>query len=50
MELMNQKHREWYQRMNGFLQSDKMKEIEEKEKEENLLRNKLLKKDFNWED
>lgn len=34
MEIMNQKHKEWYQKMNGFLHSDKLKEIDEKEKEE----------------
>ena len=48
MDLMNVKHKEWYQRMNGFLQSDKMREIEQRETEENLLREKILKKEFEW--
>jgi ppGpp synthetase/RelA/SpoT-type nucleotidyltranferase len=48
MELMNVKHKEWYQKMNGFLQSDKMRVIEEREKEEEELRQKILKKEFNW--
>ncbi len=48
MDLMNVKHKEWYQKMNGFLQSDKMKEIEKREQEENLLREKILKKEFEW--
>jgi hypothetical protein len=48
MEIMNQKHKEWYQKMNGFLKSDKMKEIDEKDQEEQLLREKILKKEFAW--
>jgi hypothetical protein len=52
MELMNVKHKEWYQRMNGFLHSEKMKEIEGKDAEEQLLKEKLLKKGWgrDWED
>ncbi len=34
--------------MNGFLKSDKMKEIDQKEKEEQLLREKVLKKELGW--
>ena len=45
---MNVKHKEWYQKMNGFLHSDRMKEIEQREHEENLLREKILKKEFDW--
>ena len=48
MDLMNVKHKEWYQKMNGFLKSDKMKEIDEKDQEEQLLREKILKKEFAW--
>jgi len=48
MELMNQKHKEWYQKMNGFLQSDRLKKIEERDQQEALLKHKLLKKEFDW--
>ena len=48
MDLMNVKHKEWYQKMSGFLQSDKMKDIEERDREEQILKEKLLKKDFQW--
>ena len=48
MELMNQKHKEWYQKMNGFLHSDKMQEIEQRDQEEKLLREKIYKKEFSW--
>jgi hypothetical protein len=34
--------------MNGFLHSDKLKEIDEKEREERLLKEKLLKKENAW--
>jgi len=48
MDLMNVKHKEWYQKMSGFLQSDKMKDIEERDREEQILKEKLLKKEFQW--
>jgi len=34
MELMNKKHKEWFQKMNGFMNTSKMREIEEQDKEE----------------
>ena len=37
-DLMNVKHKEWYQKMNGFLHSEKMKLIEEKDLEEKILK------------
>ena len=49
-DLMNLKHKEWYQRMNGFLQSDKLKKLEEHDQEEALLKKKILKKEFAWVD
>jgi tetratricopeptide (TPR) repeat protein len=46
--LMDVKHKEWYQKMNGFLHSEKMVEIEKRDQEEQLLKEKLLKKEFAW--
>ena len=34
MELMNKKHKEWFQKMNGFMNTSKMREIEEQDKQE----------------
>lgn len=34
--------------MNGFLQSDRLKKIEERDQQEELLKHKLLKKEFDW--
>jgi len=31
VELLNVKHKEWFQKMNGFLKSDKMREIEKQD-------------------
>lgn len=50
MDLMNKKHKEWFQKMNGFMNTSKMREIEEQDKEEQILKEKLLKKEFNWVD
>lgn len=50
MDLMNVKHKEWYQKMNGFLHSDKMRVIDQRDEEEDLLKKKLLKKEFDWKD
>ncbi len=36
--------------MNGFMNTSKMREIEEQDKEEQILKEKLLKKEFNWVD
>ena len=49
MEQMDRKHKEWFQKMNGFYKSDKLREIEQQDQEEQLLKEKLLKKDFNWD-
>ena len=48
MDQMDRKHKEWFQKMNGFYKSDKLREIEKKDQDEQLLREKILKKDFNW--
>ena len=48
MDQMDRKHKEWFQKMNGFYKSDKLREIEKKDHDEQLLREKILKKDFNW--
>lgn len=45
---MDVKHKEWYQKMNGFLHSEKMVEIEKRDHEEQQLKEKLLKKEFAW--
>jgi hypothetical protein len=50
MDLMNKKHKEWFQKMNGFMNTSKMREIEQQDKEEQILKEKLLKKEFNWVD
>jgi hypothetical protein len=47
---MNKKHKEWFQKMNGFMNTSKMREIEQQDKEEQILKEKLLKKEFNWVD
>ena len=49
MDLKDVKHKEWYAKMNGFLNSDKLKEIEQKDYEEKLLKEKLFKKEFSQE-
>ena len=36
--------------MNGFMNTSKMREIEEQDQEEQILKEKLLKKEFNWVD
>lgn len=43
-ELKDAKHREWYSKMNGFLHSEKMKQIEETEQQEKILKEKVYKK------
>ena len=50
LDLMNKKHKEWFQKMNGFMNTSKMREIEEQDQEEQILKEKLLKKEFNWVD
>ncbi len=44
MDLKDKKHKEWFSKMNGFLHSDKMKEIEENEQKEKVLKEKMFKK------
>jgi tetratricopeptide (TPR) repeat protein len=46
MDLMNAKHKQWFKKMNGFLHSDKMKEIEKSDQDEQVLKAKILKKEF----
>lgn len=46
MDIMNAKHKEWYGKMNGFLHSDKMQEIEQKDEEEHILKEKLYKREI----
>jgi hypothetical protein len=31
MEQMDRKHKEWFQKMNGFYKSDKLREIEQQD-------------------
>ena len=47
LDLMNKKHKEWFQKMNGFMNTSKRREIEEQDQEEQILKEKLLKKEFN---
>ena len=46
-DLKMTKEKEWYSKMNGFYNSKKMSELERKEQEEAILREKLIKKHFN---
>jgi len=48
-EIQSAKRREWFSKMNGFLHSDKMREVEKKDEEERLLKEKLKRKQgFDW--
>ena len=47
--MMDVKHKEWKKEMGGFLNSAKMKKIEDRDNEEAILKEKILKKDFNWD-
>ena len=49
LDMMDVKHKEWMKEMGGFLNSAKMKKIEDRDNEEALLKEKILKKDFNWD-
>jgi hypothetical protein len=46
MDLKDAKHKEWYEKMNGFYNSEKMHEIEQQDEEEATLKEKLFKKQF----
>ena len=45
-DLKMTKEKEWYSKMNGFYKSQKMAEIEQRDEEEAILREKLVKKHF----
>jgi hypothetical protein len=46
MDLKNAKEREWYVKMSGFYGTDKMKDLERKDIEEQLLKEKLYKQTY----
>ena len=45
-DLKQTKEQEWYSKMSGFLKSEKMAKIEQKDEEEAVLREKLQRKHF----
>ena len=51
MDLKDAKHKEWYSKMNGFFNSEKLQKIEDQDDEEQLIKEKLYKKEFaaDWE-
>jgi hypothetical protein len=45
---MNAKHKEWYNKMSGFYDSEKMRKVQKDADEEELLKEKLRRKQFEW--
>jgi hypothetical protein len=46
LDLKNRKEKEWYQKMNGFLDSAKLQKIEKKDEETEKLRFKIKRQTF----
>ena len=50
VDLKNKKEKEWFQKMSGFLDSDKLKRIEQRDANEEKLRHKVYRQTFRRRD